>query len=51
MTFMKIGIGVAIAACAAVIAVPALKGPINRYRNEANERLNAEYVVDNDKAE
>ena len=51
MTFMKIGIGVAIAACAAVIAVPALKGPINRYRNEANERLNAEYVVDNYKAE
>ena len=51
MTFMKIGIGVAIAACAAVIAVPALKGPINRYRNEANEQLNAEYVVDNYKAE
>ena len=36
---------------AAVIAVPALKGPFNRFRNEANVKLNAEYVVDNYKAE
>ena len=36
---------------AIAIAVPAIKGPINRYRLEANEKLNAEYVVDNYKAE
>lgn len=45
-----IGIIVGVAALA-VVAVPALKGPFNRWRNEANERLTAEYVVDNYKAE
>ena len=34
-------------AVVAIIAIPALKGPINRLRNEANDKLNAEYVVDN----
>jgi hypothetical protein len=38
-------------AVVAIIAIPALKGPINRLRNEANDKLNAEYVVDNYKAE
>lgn len=50
MTKTTIGIVVA-AVAAAVVAVPALKGPFNRIRNEANEKLNAEYVVDNYKAE
>ena len=31
--------------------VPAVKGPVNRARNELNDKLNAEYVVDNYKAE
>lgn len=35
----------------AFFAVPALKGPVNRCKLQANEALNAEYVVDNYKAE
>ena len=34
-----------------VLVVPALRGPYNRFRNEVNEKLDAEYVVDNYKAE
>lgn len=49
-TLVKIGVGSAIAAVAFGI-VPALKGPYNRFKNEANEKLNDEYVVDNYKAE
>lgn len=49
-TVVKIGIGVAIVATA-VAVVPALKGPYNRLVNEANEKLNDEFVVDNYKAE
>lgn len=49
-TIVKIGIGVAVAS--AVVAIfPAIKGPYNRLRNEVNEKLAAEYVVDNYKAE
>ncbi len=44
-------IGIVAIAIATMFAVPALKGPINRYRLEANEKLNAEYVVDNYKIE
>lgn len=44
-------IGIVAIAIATIFAVPALKGPINRYRLEANEKLNAEYVVDNYKIE
>ena len=36
---------------AAVLCVPALRGPFNRFVNNANERLNSEYVVDNYKSE
>lgn len=39
------------AAAAAIALVPALKGPFNRIRNTANEKLNDEFVVDNYKAE
>jgi len=46
-----IGIIIGIIAIIAIILVPAIKGPFNRWRNEANEKLNAEYVVDNYKAE
>ena len=49
-TLVKIGIGVAIVATVVVI-VPALKGPYNRFKNTANDKLNAEFVVDNYKAE
>lgn len=49
-TIMKIGIGVA-AAVAVVAIFPAIKGPYNRLKNEVNEKLDAEYVVDNYKAE
>ena len=49
-TIAKIGIAAAIVA-AAVITVPALKGPYNRFKNTANEKLNDEFVVDNYKAE
>ena len=38
-------------AVAAIVLVPALKGPFNRIRNTANEKLNDEFVVDNYKAE
>lgn len=47
-TAVLVGVGVV---AAAFIAVPALKGPVNRWRLEANEKLGAEYVVDNYKAE
>ena len=43
-------IAVAVAAVA-VFTIPALKGPVNRLRTEANDKLNAEFVVDNYKAE
>ena len=46
----KIGIGAAIVAVVVAI-VPAVKGPYNRIRNEVNEKLNQEFVVDNYKAE
>ena len=46
----KIGIGAAIVAIVVAI-VPAIKGPYNRIRNEVNESLNQEFVVDNYKAE
>ena len=37
---------------AAVLAIlPSLKGPFNRIRNTANEKLDAEFVIDNYKAE
>ena len=49
-TLVKVGIGVAVVAVA-VAVVPALKGPYNRIRNTANEKLDAEFVVDNYKAE
>ena len=45
-----IGIIIGVVAIA-IIFVPAIKGPFNRWRNEANEKLNAEYVVDNYKVE
>ena len=48
---MKTLIIASIVIVAALIAIPALKGPINRLRNEANDKLNAEFVVDNYKAE
>lgn len=48
---MKTLIIASIVVVAAVIAIPALKGPINRLRNETNDKLNAEFVVDNYKAE
>lgn len=49
-TLVKIGVASAIVA-GAIGIVPALKGPFNRLRNEANERLSDEFVVDNYKAE
>ena len=49
-TLVKVGIGVAILA-GAVTIVPALKGPYNRFKNTANEKLDSEFVVDNYKAE
>jgi len=49
-TAVKIGIAVG-AVALAVAAVPALKGPYNRLRNTANEKLNDEFLVDNYKAE
>ena len=49
-TIIKIGIGAAIVA-AAVAVFPALRGPYNRAKNAANEKLNDEFVVDNYKAE
>lgn len=49
-TIVKIGIGAAVAV-AALSVIPALKGPCNRIKNEANDKLNDEYVVDNYKAE
>ena len=49
-TLMKVGIVVGVIAIA-VAVVPALKGPYNRVKNNANEALNAEFVVDNYKAE
>lgn len=48
---MKTLIIASIVVVAAVIAIPALKGPVNRLRNETNDKLNAEFVVDNYKAE
>ena len=49
-TLVKIGVTTAVVAVA-VAVVPALRGPYNRFKNEANEKLNDEYVVDNYKAE
>ena len=49
-TLIKVGIGVAVVV-AAVAIVPALKGPYNRIRNTANDKLSQEFVVDNYKAE
>ena len=49
-TLVKVGIGAALVA-GAVGAIPALKGPWNRFKNNATEILDAEYVVDNYKAE
>lgn len=49
-TLVKVAIGVA-AVSGLVALVPAIKGPFNRARNELNEKLDAEYVVDNYKAE
>lgn len=49
-TLVKVGIGVAVVAIA-VAVVPALKGPYNRVKNTANEKLSQEFVVDNYKAE
>lgn len=49
-TLVKVGIGVGILAVA-ITVVPALKGPYNRFKNTANEKLDAEFVVDNYKAE
>lgn len=46
--YILIGVGVI---GIAFFAIPALKGPVNRYKLQANEALNAEYVVDNYKAE
>lgn len=49
-TLVKVVVGVAVAAVV-VSVVPALKGPYNRAKNNINEKLNAEFVVDNYKAE
>lgn len=48
-TVAKVGIGIGIVAAIA-IAFPALKGPVNRIRNSANDALDSEFVVDNYKA-
>ena len=45
-TLVKVGI-----LAVAITVVPALKGPYNRMKNTANEKLNSEFVVDNYKAE
>lgn len=50
MTTKTLVIG-AIAVAVAVTIVPALKGPYNRVKNTANEKLNEEFLVDNYKAE
>ena len=49
MKYIIIGsiVVVAVAAC----CIPALKGPVNRIKNDVNDKLNAEFVVDNYKAE
>ena len=49
-TLAKIGIAAGAVAIAVAI-VPALKGPYNRLKNTANEKLNDEFLVDNYKAE
>lgn len=49
-TIAKIGIAAGAVAIAVAI-VPALKGPYNRLKNTANEKLNDEFLVDNYKAE
>ena len=49
-TLVKVGIGVGLVV-GAVIAVPSLKGPINRVKNQMSEKLDAEFVVDNYKTE
>lgn len=49
-TLIKVGIAVGVVAIAFTI-VPALKGPYNRAKIAANDKLNAEFVVDNYKAE
>lgn len=49
-TLMKVGIIVGIAAVVMAV-VPALKGPYNRAKIAANEKLNSEFAVDNYKAE
>lgn len=49
-TLVKVGIAVGIFVVA-ITVVPALKGPYNRMKNTANEKLNSEFVVDNYKAE
>lgn len=46
----RVGLAVLVVA-AAFIAVPALRGPWNRFRITANEKLDEEFVVDNYKAE
>lgn len=48
-TAVKVGIGAAVVA-GAVAVVPALRGPWNRFKNTANEKLNDEFCVDNYKA-
>ena len=50
MTKTEIIVTIGIAVAVAVIC-PALKGPYNRLKNNANEALNDEFVVDNYKAE
>lgn len=49
-TLIKVGIAAAVVAIAFTI-VPALKGPYNRAKIAANDKLNSEFVVDNYKAE
>ena len=49
-TLTKIGIGVG-AIAIAVSAIPALKGPYNRFTTVVSEKLNDEFVVDNYKVE
>lgn len=49
-TIGKIGIGIGVAAIA-VCVFPCLKGPYNRVKNNINEKVDSEFVVDNYKAE
>lgn len=49
-TLVTGGIGIVVIGLA-VWMIPSLKGPFNRIRNNANEALDSEYVVDNYKAE